>query len=88
MKIYRFNEKVYEPPFTPYYDRYKDHLFMIDHYHPDPDAADDHVWMTCLTDSDVLVDGYVHLDVLEEVQREEVQREEVFERMLGKFYSD
>jgi hypothetical protein len=52
--IVEFVDKVYEPPFYPYYEEYKGHKFKVDHIH-----HGDHLALTCIT-GDVLVKGYVH----------------------------
>jgi hypothetical protein len=59
-KRYEFKKHVYAPPYTPYYDAYKGHVFVIDHYHPDKDATD-HVWLICVDDPKVKVLGYVEI---------------------------
>ena len=60
-----FKAHVYAPPFAPYYDAYKGHVFVIDHRHPEPEATD-HVWLECIDDPSVKVQGYVELDDLAE----------------------
>lgn len=52
--IVEFLEKVYHPPFYPYYEEYKGHQFMVDHVH-----YGDHLALSCIT-GDVLVKGYAH----------------------------
>jgi hypothetical protein len=61
---YVFKKHVYEKPYAPYYDAYKGHIFSIDHYHSDKDAVD-HVWLICVDDPEVKVQGYVELSDLE-----------------------
>lgn len=58
--IFRFRDYVYEPPYAPYYDNYKGHVFRIDHFHPE-DENKGHVWLTCVDDPTVNVAGYVHM---------------------------
>ena len=62
--VYRFHEKVYQEPFAPYYDNYKGHEFVIDHFHPE-DPRGEHVMMACVDDHSVKVNGYVHLADME-----------------------
>lgn len=64
---YRFCEKVYSAPYAPYYDSYRDHVFVIDHY-SEEDESRQHVWLTCVSDPDIVVKGYVELDQLETVK--------------------
>lgn len=64
--IVKFRNHVYSPPFAPYYDKYKLHYFMIDHVSKE-DESGEHVWLKCFSDTELLVDGYVHLSDLEEV---------------------
>ena len=56
----KFLDKVYKPPFKPFYDKYKDHEFMVKHFHPE-DNDKRHVWLECLTDPELKVEGYVHV---------------------------
>lgn len=65
IKTYKFKQFVYEKPYFPHYEEYKNHEFVIDHPHPDPEASD-HVWLICVTNKHVKVKGYVELDQLEE----------------------
>jgi len=58
---YKFKSHVFGPAFAPYYDAYKGHLFVIDHTHSD-DA--NHVWLTCITNPSIKVDGYVEMQDL------------------------
>ena len=62
--IYKFKEKVYAPPYAPYYDQYQGHTFSIDHYSKE-DKSRQHVWLTCVSDSSILVRGYVEIHQLE-----------------------
>ena len=64
MKTYRFKAKVYKPPFAPFYDAYKGHIFTVDHRHMEDH---DHIWLMCIDDPSVLVDGYVEMCDLEQV---------------------
>lgn len=69
--IYRLASHVYKPPYTPYYDDYKDHFFKIDHSHSSkyPEEHDnewsDSYWLICLDDSSVKVKGYIDYEDLE-----------------------
>jgi len=51
-----FAKKVFEPPYTPYYDAYKDQVFEIVAYHHNYT----HVELVCVSDPTIEVDGYVH----------------------------
>lgn len=64
---YRFCEKVFHKPYAPYYDQYRGHVFEIDHYHPE-DSFGHHVWLSCVSDPDIVVAGYVEMYQLEKVQ--------------------
>lgn len=61
---YRFHDKVFSEPYTPYYDAYSGHTFVIDHASTE-DETGNHVWLTCVSDDSIKVAGYVHLDQLE-----------------------
>lgn len=54
-----FNPKVYSVPYTPFYDKYKGHTFVVS------DVAEDHYALKCISDNNLIVDGYVHEDELE-----------------------
>lgn len=60
---YVFHDKVFSEPYTPYYDAYRGHTFVIDHA-SDEDETGNHVWLTCISDDSIKVAGYVHLDQL------------------------
>ena len=62
--VYKFKDYVYEGVYVPFYDKYKGHKFVIDHAMKE-DPSGEHVWLACLTDIDLKVDGYVHLYDLE-----------------------
>lgn len=62
--MFRFKDFVYERPYTPYYDKYKGHVFAIDHFMPEDELLQ-HVWLRCVTDETVKVMGYVELFQLE-----------------------
>jgi len=64
---YRFRDIVYAPPYAPYYDQYRGHVFVIDHYMAE-DESQQHVWLTCVSDPGILVKGYVELYQLETVE--------------------
>jgi hypothetical protein len=54
-----FRSKVFEAPYTPYYDAYKGHHFeVVGVYHYD------HIELKCTTDPSVIVQGCVHSDEL------------------------
>jgi len=55
-----FNEKVFNYPYAPYYNAYKDHTFEVVAFH----YEDTHVELICVTDRSLIVDGYVHPDEL------------------------
>jgi hypothetical protein len=57
-KIVVFHDRVYDMPFKPYYDAYKGHMFTIDHEHHEDDTGE-HVWVTCVTQPSLKVNGYV-----------------------------
>jgi hypothetical protein len=57
-KIVVFHDRVYDMPFKPYYDAYKGHMFTIDHEHPE-DSTGEHVWVNCVTQPSLKVNGYV-----------------------------
>ncbi len=54
-----FSPKVFEPPYTPYYDAYKGHQFRVIAFHPLG-----HVEVECIDDPSVIVSGHVHDDEL------------------------
>lgn len=63
---YRFTERVLSHPSTrAFYGAYRGHIFRIVGRHPDPDAAEDHVLVTCVDDPKILVKGHVHTYDLE-----------------------
>lgn len=57
--LYQFHPRVFAHPYTPFYDAYKGQAFRIVRYHPDDG---EHVWLECVTDPSVKVDGYVDID--------------------------
>jgi hypothetical protein len=65
MKQYIFKPHVYEPPFSPYYDSYKDHKFIISGTHP---QTSDHVYLKCIDDPSIKVNGCVDMEDLEEYE--------------------
>jgi len=67
MDMFIFKNKVYKPPYAPYYDRYKGHTFKIDHFLVEDESLQ-HVWLECITDCDLKVSGYVELHQLELVK--------------------
>ncbi len=60
---YHFHDKVFLEPYAPYYDAYRGHTFVIDHASSE-DETGNHVWLTCISDENIKVAGYVHLDQL------------------------
>lgn len=59
---YKFKNYVYIL-FEPFYDKYKGHEFVVSHYHPE-DEYNEHVWLICVSDASITVDGYVNIDGL------------------------
>jgi hypothetical protein len=67
-----FREHVYYPPFTPHYDRYKEHIFIVEKYYDEDDAdelledgeIDSHLWLKCVSDPIIKLKGYVHAEDL------------------------
>ena len=57
---FKFDNKMFKAPFAPFYNRYKDHEFVIDHYHPE-DELQQHVFVKCVDDPELKVDGYVDI---------------------------
>jgi len=64
---YKFLPHVYEGWYSPYYDAYKGHKFIIERQHPD-DPTGLHVFLKCVTDENLVVEGCVHFDDLEETE--------------------
>ena len=65
--MFVFKDKVYKAPYAPYYDKYKGHTFVINHFSPEDESLQ-HVWLECITDYDLKVAGYVELHQLELVK--------------------
>ena len=70
----KFANKVFKPPYAPYFDAYWGHFFLVVHLHweDDPDSVlgplnkgDYHVELKCLDDPSVIVKGFIHPDELE-----------------------
>lgn len=59
----KFADKVFLPPYAPHYDAYKGHVFQVVAYHYNYS----HVELKCATDPTLIVQGYVHLDEIEDV---------------------
>ncbi len=55
-----FSKKVFKPPYVPFYDAYKGHIFKIVAFH----YSDTHVELECVSDVTVKVNGFVHPDEL------------------------
>jgi len=66
--LYRFHDRMFEPPYKQYYEAYRGHVFRICHYHPE-DEMQLHVCLTCDDDPAVEVKGYVHLTDLVAVNK-------------------
>jgi len=60
---YRFHEILFREPYAPYYDAYRNQIFVIDHTSTE-DESGNHVWLTCISDERIKVSGYVHLEQL------------------------
>lgn len=58
---------------NPYYEKYRGHVFRIDHEHPD-DKTGEHIWLECISDPTVKVDGYVHRSEIEPIEEHECQK--------------
>ena len=67
---YKFNDYVYEDPYIPFYDAYVGHEFVIDHF-MEEDERKEHVWLKCVSDPSIIVDGYVHFYDLVEIEDSE-----------------
>lgn len=65
--LYRFHDRMFEDPYRPYYEVYRDHVFRICHYHPE-DETGGHVWLICDDDPEIKVKGYVHFTDLVAVE--------------------
>lgn len=56
-----FHPKVFDEPYTPYYNEYKGHQFEVIGIHTDPDFLwTEHYELRCIT-GDVKVKGHVHM---------------------------
>lgn len=68
----RFLDHVYEGIYSPYYDNYRGHTFILEHFMIDDEDEShilyDHAWLLCEDDSTVIVNGYVHIHDLELVK--------------------
>lgn len=62
-----FNDKVYNPPYSPYYDAYYGYLFRVVKLHYDEGLL--HIELGCIAKDDVKVNGYVHPEDLILVQK-------------------
>lgn len=71
--IVKFEDKVFAPPYVPYYDAYKDHVFQIISFWIYNDDADDlipineyyntcHIKIKCISNSNIKVGGLIHDD--------------------------
>lgn len=59
----KFADKVFTPPYTPYYDAYKGHVFQVVAYHDNFS----HVELKCYDDPSIVVNGHVHLDEVQDI---------------------
>lgn len=59
--IVTFTDKVFEPPYAPHYATYRGHVFRIVTYHHNRS----HLELCCISDPTIIVNGYVHLDVVQ-----------------------
>jgi len=62
-QLVRFDPRVLEPPYAPYYDAYERHVFRIDHFRMQDDS-DEGLWLICITNPDIIVDGYIDPEIL------------------------
>ena len=42
-------------------------MFVVKHFHPE-DKDNRHVWLECISDPNLKVDGYVHIDDLTNIK--------------------
>lgn len=68
-RLYRFQDYVYEGPYIPFYDAYKGQEFIIDHYMKE-DERKEHVWLTCVSEPSIIVNGYLHFYDLIPINKE------------------
>jgi len=64
--IFIYKEYVYKEPYSPYYEEYKNHKFVIDHF-MENDELQEHVWLSCVDDINLKLKGYVHYSDLQEI---------------------
>jgi len=64
---YKLKQHCFEPPYSPYYDKYKGHTFIIVDYMAE-DELRQHVKIKCIDDPNMTCDRYVHTFDLEEIQ--------------------
>lgn len=62
-QVVEFDPKVFRSPYTPYYDRYAGHTFRIEFFRQE-DEADQGIWLTCVSNPDLELDGFVWPDQL------------------------
>lgn len=60
MTLYKFKDKMFEKPYAPYFDAYKGLVFKCLRL-----GLDNHIFLVCVDDPFVIVDGAVHLDELD-----------------------
>lgn len=65
--VFVFKNYVFEPPYAPHYDAYKGHVFLVNKKKT-AEAPANHVFLDCVTDNSVKVDGAVHTNDLEPYQ--------------------
>lgn len=72
----RFVDKMFAPPYSPYYDEYNDQVFEVLLFHVIDENTDDliechyhepncHVELMCVSNPDIKVAGLVHDDEIE-----------------------
>jgi hypothetical protein len=54
----RFRAKVFRPPWSPHYDEYRGHLFVIEAFK----HSRSHLQLRCLSDPTIVMKGLVHPD--------------------------
>lgn len=63
MTRWKFHDRVFAEPYSPYYDDYVGQEFVIDHW-LEEDEQNQHVMLTCITNPAIMVKGYVELSNL------------------------
>lgn len=60
---YRLKKRVFKE-YSPHYDSYRGHIFLIDHYHYEKypeEKCIDHVWLKCVDMPELKIGGYIEL---------------------------